>query len=228
MCAEEHRLHRRAYVGKSAPACVHLATAVKSAKPSHRPLDATATLVEKMSMNLSTKTLSIYDKGKRVLMSVDFNVPRDKKIPNNQRIAAAIPSARPTMRKVSKEAPASDSSMTTTAAKPSHRQLNSLRIAARSMKDEKLLELLQAAIRSGHVVLVGAEDTWKESCPLPGQRGRLSSVTAAVAQQKAALVACAGCMTISGAYLCMFCLAVVEIVIVMCGYACLAAYLRYQ
>jgi hypothetical protein len=227
MCAEEHRpLHRRAYEGKTR--VKHLAFTAKSAKPSHRPLDATATLVERMSTNPSTKTLSdIYDKGKRVLVSVDFNVPQDKKIPNNQRIAAAIPSVRPTMRKVWKEPPASDSSITTTAAKPSHRQLNSLRIAARSMKDEKLLELLQAAITSGHVVLVGADDTWKESCPLPGQQERLSCVTAAVAQQKAALVACAGCMTISGAHLSMFCLAVVEIIIVMCGYACLAAYLRY-
>jgi hypothetical protein len=96
------------------------------------------------------------------------------------------------------------------------------------MQDGKLLELLHAAIRSGHVVLVGAEETFKE---LPGLqhvqlRGDVSSVTAAVAQQKTTLVVCAACMPISAAYLCRFCLAVVEIVIVM--YACMAAYMRYK
>jgi hypothetical protein len=37
-----------------------------------------------------------------------------------------------------------------------------------------LLELLQAAIWSGHVVLVGAEDTWKESCSLTASSESLS------------------------------------------------------
>ena len=109
---------------------------------------------------------------------------------------------------------------------------------AQMLEQAKLLELVQAAMRSGHVVLVGAVDTSEKRCCSPGKQVELlvdapyeyfSSLTvaAAVAQQKAALVACAGCMTISEAYLCMFCLTVVEIVMVMCGYACLAAYLRY-
>jgi hypothetical protein len=60
----------------------------------------------------------------------------------------------------------------------------------------ELWELLQTAIRSGHVVLVGAEDTWKESCALPGQQVQLrgdslykyfASVIAAVAQLTSSL-----------------------------------------
>jgi hypothetical protein len=104
------------------------------------------------------------------------------------------------------------------------------------LEQAKLLELVQAAIRSGHVVLVGAEDTWDNKCSSPGKQVRLlvdapckyfSSLKVAVAQQKDALVACADCMPLSVAYsMCMFCLVVVEIVIVMYGYACLAAYLR--
>ena len=96
--------------------------------------------------------------------------------------------------------------------------------------------LVQAAMRSGHVVLVGAEDTLEKKCSLPGKQVELlvdapckyfSSLRVAVAQQKDALVACADCMPISAAYsMCMFCLVVVEIVIVMYGYVCLAAYLR--
>ena len=68
------------------------------------------------------------------------------------------------------------------------------------MQDGKLLELLHVAIRSGHVVLVGAEEPFKELSGLHHVH--------------------------SAAYLCRFCLAVVEIVIVM--YACMAAYMRYK
>jgi hypothetical protein len=195
-------------MSQAAPACDYLATTAKSANPSHRQLDATP--VERMSMNQSKKSLSDnYVKGKRVLVRVDFNVPQVKKtgeITNNQRIAAAIPSTRPPTRKVLKEHPVSDTSTTTTAksAKPSRRlslrQFDYTHGIDRSMQDGKLLELLHAAIRSGHVVLVGAEETFKE---LPG----LQHVH-------------------SAAYLCRFCLAVVEIVIVM--YACMAAYMRYK
>ena len=107
---------------------------------------------------------------------------------------------------------------------------------AQMLEQAKLLELVQAAVRSGHVVLVGAEDTWEKRCCSPGKQVELlvdasyeyfSSFTVAVAQQKDALVvACADCMPISAAYsMCMFCLVVVEIVIVMYGYACLAAYI---
>jgi hypothetical protein len=107
---------------------------------------------------------------------------------------------------------------------------------AQMLEQAKLLELVQAAIRSGHVVLVGAEDTWDNKCSSPGKQVRLlvdapckyfSSLKAAVALQKDALLACADCMPLSAAYsMCMLCLVVVEIVIVMYGYACLAAYLR--
>jgi hypothetical protein len=48
----------------------------------------------------------------------------------------------------------------------------------------QLLELLQTAVLSGHVVLVGAKDKWD-----PGPQKYLSSVTAAVAQLKTAFVA---------------------------------------
>ena len=107
---------------------------------------------------------------------------------------------------------------------------------AQMLEQAKLLELVQAAVRSGHVVLVGAEDTWEKRCCSPGKQVELlvdasyeyfSSLTVAVAQQKDALVvACADCMPISAAYsMCKFCLVVVEIVIVMYGYACLAAYI---
>jgi hypothetical protein len=48
----------------------------------------------------------------------------------------------------------------------------------------QLLELLQTAVLSGHVVLVGAKDNWD-----PGPQKYLSSVTAAVAQLKTAIVA---------------------------------------
>ena len=60
----------------------------------------------------------------------------------------------------------------------------------------ELWELLQTAIRSGHVVLVGAEDTWKDSCASPGQQVQLrgdalykcfASILAAVAQLTSSL-----------------------------------------
>jgi hypothetical protein len=103
------------------------------------------------------------------------------------------------------------------------------------LEQAKLLELVQAAMRSGNVILVGAEDTSEKRCCSPGKQVELlvdapyeyfSSLTLAVAQQKDALVACADYMPISATNsMCMFCLAVVEIVIVMYGYACLAAYI---
>ena len=109
---------------------------------------------------------------------------------------------------------------------------------AQMLEQAKLLELVQAAMRSGHVVLVGAEDTVVgKPCSLPARQVELlgdapykylSSLTEAVTQQKDALVACAACMPVSAAYMCTFCLVVVEIVIVMYGYVCLAAYLRSQ
>jgi hypothetical protein len=111
-------------------------------------------------------------------------------------------------------------------------------IRAQMLEQAKLLELVQAAIRSGHVVLVGAEDTVVgKPCSLPGRQVEVlgdapykyvSSLTEAVTQQKDARVACAACMPVSAAYMCKFCLVVVEIVIAMYGYACLAAYLRSQ
>jgi hypothetical protein len=111
-------------------------------------------------------------------------------------------------------------------------------ILAQMSEQAKLLELVQAAIRSGHVVLVGAEDTVVgKPRSLPGRQVELlgdapykylSSLTEAVTQQKDALVACAACMPVSAAYMCKFCLVVVEIVIVMYGYACLAAYLAHN
>ncbi len=111
-------------------------------------------------------------------------------------------------------------------------------IRAQMLEQAKLLELVQAAVRSGHVVLVVAEDTVVGNpCSLPGRQVELlgdapykylSSLTEAVTQQKDARVACAACMPVSAAYMCKFCLVVVEIVIVMYGYACLAAYLRSQ
>ena len=52
------------------------------------------------------------------------------------------------------------------------------------LENAKLLELLQTAVLSGHVVLVGAEEMWD-----PGTHKYLSSVTAAVAQHKTAFVA---------------------------------------
>jgi len=104
------------------------------------------------------------------------------------------------------------------------------------LEQGKLLELVEAAVRSGHVILVGAEDTLEKKCSLPGKQVELlvdapykyfSSRTVAVAQQKDALVACADCMPMSAAYsMCMFFLVALEIVIAMYGYACLAAYLR--
>jgi len=47
----------------------------------------------------------------------------------------------------------------------------------------QLLQLLQAAVLSGHVVLVGAEEKWE------APQKYFSSVTAAFAQQKTAFVA---------------------------------------
>ena len=52
------------------------------------------------------------------------------------------------------------------------------------LEHAQLLELLQTAVLSGHVVLVGAEEKWD-----PGPHKYLSSVTAAVAQHKTAFVA---------------------------------------
>jgi len=73
-----------------------------------------------------------------------------------------------------------------------------------------LLELLHSAVRSGHVVLVGAEDTWKdlkESCSC--FRGKQSELLAHV-----------------WVTVCMCCLVLLEIIIVMYAYAYLFAYLR--
>ena len=57
-------------------------------------------------------------------------------------------------------------------------------VKTQMLEHAQLLELLQTAVISGHVVLVGAEEKWD-----PGPQKYLSSVTAAVAQHKTAFVA---------------------------------------
>ena len=45
-----------------------------------------------------------------------------------------------------------------------HHQNESSKVRAQMLEQDKLLELVHAAMRSGHVVLVGAEDTRKKKC----------------------------------------------------------------